>query len=740
MQPKSKKKDLEGLSDAIDSTMESPSVSETDSQSELSTPVTPLTEEDIAQKLARRWSLSSDDTIEMIQIPQLPEVEPIDRALSDKIKTMLQTEDESPLNANPLDAAPQFETVHGHGKYYEETLRRKSTPFLQSDSSTQLEDSSKPLRATKSALDIPKQQPSINDILNDVESFLQELDPTYQRKGTGTLQRSKTFSGSRQNSLKKENEDSNYDSVMDYIESFESDSSEVRDSRMSLDSAKHMLGVRRATSWIPGWKSNTVSTKPHETSGETSRLQERLKQRIAAQTMPRKLSISYNYTPDMAQRKSLDRVSFFEKPEDEVIPQKSALSAVTESPLIPYVADEEQAPSASEVVVSITSPAVAYNELEISNLAPSDTVLPPNNDIAVNQPEYPQAVVPSQEGPLEHQDSFPPAEIEPTRTDIPGEFTPVHVAEVVNTEERNGLERAVPIENISDSITPRVISEDHDVAEIPIEERVTETSILQEVDTIIRDIPKGPILSLQVPDLQLEADLPTPRATHSSEMVRSPTPPPKDDHLLTPRPISIQSVKSLQITSSDAISETDSEEGEFTETECDSECDSNCDGVHEYTDSSSTNESGTESEADDESTRSVPSKRDSTDLESIMMHLSKLNSPELDEQRADDPTIRRKAKIEKSLQPVYETLGQLEGSVDPEILESVYRSLGTLKREAGRPSSVHLSRDGSMEVQISNQHMLFKENDFETNRKHKGWMQKLKKRMSFGFLSRKKDL
>jgi hypothetical protein len=381
-----------------------------------------------------------------------------------------------------------------------------------------------------------------------------------------------------------------------------------------------------------------------------------------------------------------------------------------------------------------------------STESPPDTVLPEKNSVEIEPTVHPQDEIPDVPEPSDQE--VVPQEVDDRDTSNVDSDREILKTEIPSTSEViQEMEPAVPVDMVDTTTSDRNVVQieppEHHAKELTItpdiDEYANESSILEEVDSIIKDIPKAPKLSLVVSDAELEAEEPTPKPIRSPEMVRSPTPPPKDDYLLTPRPLSTQSVRSLTITSSEAISETDSNEEECTETECDSDCDSDCDGVHEYTDSSSTNESLSESEDDDVSTKSVPSKRNSSDLESIMLHLSKLNSPELDEQRADDPTIRRKAKIEKSLQPVYETLGRLEGSVDPEILESVYRSLGTLKREAGRPSSVYVPRDSSMEVQISNEHMLFKENDFEADKKDKNWMQKLKKRMSFGFLSRKKD-
>jgi hypothetical protein len=816
-------------------------------------PIKSPVEEDITVKLSRKWSLSSEDTIEMIQIPKLQEPEPMEKELSEKIKTMLQVKDDhvpsSRDTISPFDPSPHKETVRGHGKYYEETLLRstKSLGRLQAESSSML-------RGAKSAADLPttSTKMTINQILNDVESFIEELDPNYQRQGTGTLQRSKTFTNSRSNvrpKLERE-ESNNYDSVIDYIDSFGEESGDIEttpndDIKRSNTTSKWFS----PTTWA-------ATERPKE-NAETSRLQERLKQRIAAQTMPRRLNISHSYKRDTVEKST----AFFERPGDNIQPSRTGSVDLIKARAIVQHIDPPKIHtligSIAEVDTPIDSDQLATDTVAATstqNPISEETIFAENTKILANRIGSTAEV----DTPID-SDKLTKKEVAELSTQDP-------MSEGTIVVERT---ESLPLEILKDSIVSREVDTS---VESPIEENkapvlVTDHEVV-EPDAKPRDLNES---SLETSDIQneifssgvanLDKSLLPPHTDESPsetpskiEIIEKKAQPVEmkiitsAQTLLTPQLDSPKSVSHSSTVSGNqsALSKKSTKsfllsinpDGQIVGIENDNifspraidksqvahffgspvmnqsmpipeiSVDTNMDDAEyhgpeipsasssefpnsvisqvdsfvstNYTESTNDNESGSETTATDsddnsessdddssltsgssveasetDNTASVTntsilnspltptpdtlSRRKSDELEEIMGHLDRLNDRHgLEVQRAPNPSLNRRKKIETDMKPIYDTLAQLDHSkFDPETLHSLYATLGTLKRQANNRVSVQLiGRSSLSEEELEKQ--LNPIVSQPALKPKKSFMRLIKKRLSFGFLKRNK--
>ncbi|KAJ3269182.1 hypothetical protein HDV01_001693 [Terramyces sp. JEL0728] len=130
--------------------------------------------EEVSNQLVRRLSLESVRTVTLVRIPEKKEKEVKD--LPSKIKEIFGEDDNTPAS-NPFQYNG-FETVHGHGKFYEQTimnnqLKRSHTELGKSKSVPQF---STQMRRNSFAKVDDTAILSINNILNDVELLIANLN------------------------------------------------------------------------------------------------------------------------------------------------------------------------------------------------------------------------------------------------------------------------------------------------------------------------------------------------------------------------------------------------------------------------------------------------------------------------------------------------------------------------------------------------------------------------------------
>jgi hypothetical protein len=179
---------------------------------------------DIVQKLTRSLSLSSDNSVQMINLPKMETEDPtLQQSLSEKISLLLKVKNHSNSSREEeiFGTTLSIETVKGHGKYYAETIekdKRSSLPVIAGIERSNLKRSVSLLDINKNTLKNLGQAGSltrsktisakssfekasltiIRNVLNEVEDYLAELDPGYQRKGTGSMSPSKTSNDSNE--------------------------------------------------------------------------------------------------------------------------------------------------------------------------------------------------------------------------------------------------------------------------------------------------------------------------------------------------------------------------------------------------------------------------------------------------------------------------------------------------------------------------------------------------------------
>lgn len=118
--------------------------------------------------------MESVRTVTLVRIPEKREKERKD--LPSKIKEIFG-EENSPTNSNPFQYGG-FETVHGHGKFYEQTimkseLKRSNTELGKSRSVPQFSTQARQISGQKADNTAIL---SIDNILNDVEELIANLN------------------------------------------------------------------------------------------------------------------------------------------------------------------------------------------------------------------------------------------------------------------------------------------------------------------------------------------------------------------------------------------------------------------------------------------------------------------------------------------------------------------------------------------------------------------------------------
>jgi len=487
-----------------------------------------------SKELVRSLSISSNksEKEELLDLrASIREAEERQRSLEEKQKLDLSVKirdllgDEQVVQEekeNVFEQPLEGHVVKGHGKFFEETV-------------------GKSLRNTASALDLSADKPaassdtllSINNILDDVETLLQEMDPSYEP--SPTLKRSITVSGTNDVSHGIE-----YDAILESYKSV--DTSKIKDA-VSNATSSAFEAIKRSASvsvtsnpWFAGrWASQNPEAKARSEVHVSSRLQERLREKALAHTAPtitkkspaRPVGIQLSESPRRSQ--SFSSKHSETKNEDKVAQELFPSAAVEKtvdlpalkeevSPVVPVeepvaapvvekpvsIAEEEEVPrfsfAAGEESFQVEAPSVeempSLENLQISQPAPSlrlSVTTKSDRDTSIDRPKSedevfsPQSIKASQVAELFGSPTtkynsfmFPPTPGSAEDDDKPGNLDVDEVKPFDGiSDDEEDLKTPVQVIHTPDGSNPTIVlsEEDHTIERIEDDYQVPKQSL-----------------------------------------------------------------------------------------------------------------------------------------------------------------------------------------------------------------------------------------------------------------------